>query len=500
MRKVNIKKAVDVLLVEDNPGDVRLIQEAMKDAGFRNTTVVVPDGVEALAALRREGRYSAIKNIDIVILDLNLPKKDGREVLREIKSDDRLKHIPVVVLSSSGAEEDIERSYSSYANCYIIKPLEMSEYADVIKRIESFWFGIARLPKRTINILLIEDNPADARLVEEMLSDTGMLDFELETVGSLSLGHKRMEANHVDIVIMDLNLPDSSGIETFVTTHRKFPRVPVLVLTGINDDELGVRTVQEGAQNYLVKQDLTAPFLVRSIRYSIERNKLRIAAEELMNMIVHEFRSPMAVVKESASQLLDGIHGGITAEQREYISMIHENAARMETLVADLLNMARIDIGTMKLDLNELDLGGLVKSIAAQYMKMAADKGLRIEAIVPERKIMISADRDRLTQAIVNILSNSIKFTGQGLISVSVTDDRLSAVCSIKDTGPGIPQDELPYIFDKYRQAGPKRAKGLGLGLYICKNIIELHGGSIMARSKAGTGTEMIFTLPKERK
>ena len=116
-RTIEISRPADVLLVEDNPGDVRLILEAMKEAGFRNNTTVAGDGLEALAVLRREGKYSKMGNIDIVILDLNLPKIDGRQVLTEIKKDPKLKHIPVVVLSSSSAEEDIEKSYNSYANC-----------------------------------------------------------------------------------------------------------------------------------------------------------------------------------------------------------------------------------------------------------------------------------------------------------------------------------------------------------------------------------------------
>jgi len=140
-------RPVDILLVEDNPGDVRLTREALREGKVRNSLHVVEDGVEALAYLRREGRYAAVEEPDIVLLDLNLPRKDGREVLEEIKQDTRLKHIPVVVLTTSQAEEDILKSYQLYANCYISKPVDLDQFIKVVQSVEDFWFTIVKLPR-----------------------------------------------------------------------------------------------------------------------------------------------------------------------------------------------------------------------------------------------------------------------------------------------------------------------------------------------------------------
>ena len=137
---------VEILLVEDNPGDVRLVLEVFKDAKVINNIHVVQDGVEAMAFLRREGRYSGSVRPDLVLLDLNLPKKDGREVLREIKTDDNLKCIPVVILTTSSAEQDILESYSEYANSYITKPIDLDQFINVIRSIEDFWLTIVKLP------------------------------------------------------------------------------------------------------------------------------------------------------------------------------------------------------------------------------------------------------------------------------------------------------------------------------------------------------------------
>jgi two-component system, chemotaxis family, response regulator Rcp1 len=139
-------KPIEILLVEDNPGDVRLTQEALRDAKVRNRMKTVPDGVEAMAFLRQTGRYAGLPRPDMILLDLNLPRKSGLEVLREVKADKDLRSIPVVVLTTSQAEEDIVNSYDLHANAYIAKPVELDQFLSVVKAIEGFWLEIVRLP------------------------------------------------------------------------------------------------------------------------------------------------------------------------------------------------------------------------------------------------------------------------------------------------------------------------------------------------------------------
>ncbi len=139
-------EAVEILLVEDSPGDVRLTQEALKDSKLFNNLNVVPDGVEAMAFLRRQEQYTNAPRPDLILLDLNLPRMDGRQVLQEIKSDESLKRIPVVVLTTSSNETDIFITYNLHANCYISKPVDFTQFINVVKSIEHFWFSIVRLP------------------------------------------------------------------------------------------------------------------------------------------------------------------------------------------------------------------------------------------------------------------------------------------------------------------------------------------------------------------
>ncbi len=137
---------IDILLVEDNPGDIRLTQEALKESKMRNRLNIVYDGVEAMDFLRRKAPYENAPRPDIILLDLNLPRKDGRAVLEEIKADADLRRIPVVILTTSDDEHDILRSYDLHANCYITKPLDLNQFAAIVKTIENFWFQIVKLP------------------------------------------------------------------------------------------------------------------------------------------------------------------------------------------------------------------------------------------------------------------------------------------------------------------------------------------------------------------
>jgi CheY-like chemotaxis protein len=137
---------VEILLVEDNPGDVRLTREALKEGKIRNNLNVVGDGVEALRYLRREDPYAESVRPDLILLDLNLPKMDGREVLEAVKADPGLRLIPIVVLTSSAAEQDIARAYDLHANCYVSKPVDLDQFIHVVKSIEDFWFSIVKLP------------------------------------------------------------------------------------------------------------------------------------------------------------------------------------------------------------------------------------------------------------------------------------------------------------------------------------------------------------------
>lgn len=147
MSTIQSGKSIEILLVEDNPGDARLTLEALKESKVNNRLSVVEDGVEAMSFLCREGEYAHSPRPDLILLDLNLPRKDGREVLADIKANESLRRIPVVILTTSKAEEDILKTYDLHANCYITKPVDLDQFVRVVQIIEDFWFTIVKLPR-----------------------------------------------------------------------------------------------------------------------------------------------------------------------------------------------------------------------------------------------------------------------------------------------------------------------------------------------------------------
>ena len=144
----NDTRSIEILLVEDNPGDARLTIEAMREAKMSNRITVVEDGVEAMAFLRRQGSFGEAPRPDLILLDLNLPRKDGREVLAEVKADPALKRIPVVILTTSRAEEDVLRAYDLHANCYVTKPVDLAQFMKIVSQIDEFWVKVVTLPRK----------------------------------------------------------------------------------------------------------------------------------------------------------------------------------------------------------------------------------------------------------------------------------------------------------------------------------------------------------------
>ena len=247
MKDFSHARPVQILLVEDSPADVRLTIEALKEAKISNQLSVASDGVEAMSFLRQEGRTPRPRP-DLILLDLNLPRKDGRQVLEEIKEDAGLRRIPVVVLTVSQAEEDVLRAYDLHANCYITKPVDFERFMEVVRQIEGFWLtwsscrptGELTCQVRksgcyhaATRILLVEDNLPEARLIAELLQDSGE-PFEVAHCESLAEAEEQpCAAGRRRPCCWTSRLPDSLGLATLERVLAAAPAIPILVLTGL---------------------------------------------------------------------------------------------------------------------------------------------------------------------------------------------------------------------------------------------------------------------------
>jgi len=236
---------------------------------------VATDGVEAMAFLGRLGAFVDAPRPDLILLDLNLPRMDGREVLAAIKEDPGLKTIPTVVLTTSEAEADVLQCYQLQASFYISKPVGLDAFEAVVKRLNDFLLNTIKLPQKSImRVLLVEDNPGDAKLLQALLREEGSLNTELAHVTTLGEAEKYLAEHTVEVVLLDPGLPDAQGLEAVRRVHACRPRVPIVILTGFDDESMATQSLQEGAQHYLIKGTIEGRGLLLALRYAVERKMM----------------------------------------------------------------------------------------------------------------------------------------------------------------------------------------------------------------------------------
>ncbi len=229
-----------------------------------------------------------------------------------------------------------------------------------------------------------------------------------------------------------------------------------------------------------------------------EMNRLK---GEFVAQASHELRTPLTVIREGVAQLQEGIFGKPNPEQADVLHLVICNCDRLCQLIGDLLDLSKIESGELPLQKTPFDLGALVKEICAEFSPKAARKGLRLLLRVPKRGASVTADREKILQVITNLLRNALKFTDQGTIEVCVERDGRGVLCSVSDTGPGIPAGQAERLFHKFEQLAPIGSlarKGAGLGLAISRGIVEEHGGKIWVVSEPGHGARFIFSLPDQ--
>jgi signal transduction histidine kinase len=362
-------------------------------------------------------------------------------------------------------------------------------------------------------VLLIEDNPGDADLVRLRLLEGGM-PVDVSCVNRLADGLALLAQKPPSVVLLDLNLPDSHGAETFRRVLESAPDVPVVILSGQEDEKLAIKAVHQGVQDYLVKGDLTGKHLERSMRYAMERQALLRSLEisrkqqiefknRFLSHVSHELRTPLTCIHQYVSLLFDGLAGPVLPEQRDHLQTILKSVNQLHAMIRDLLEATRAESGKLRIEPRCVALGDLVQQVVAMMQPIAQEKRISLEADLDRRIPFVYVDPDRILEVLINLIDNGIKFTApNGSVVVKtyqLETEAEFAYVSIADSGRGIGPEALPLIFERLYQdpdsVDGNRA-GLGLGLYIAKELVTLHGGRIWASSQAGSGSTFSFTLP----
>ncbi len=369
----------------------------------------------------------------------------------------------------------------------------------------------------TIKIMLIEDNPGDARLIRELLNEVRGALFHLEVAEYLAAGLEQITKGNIDIILLDLHLPDSNGIDTLLNVKVQAPEVPIIVLTGIEDETMGVKAVQEGAQDYLIKGQVNSNLLMRCIHYAIERKRaskelqlhydrekeLRLKLEEeserrveFTRALVHELKTPITPILASSEILTEQLHDGPLLK---LANNIREGAVIMDARIDTLLDLARGELGILQLNRAQIDPLPLLHEVASEMSPVATRRGISLVLDVPHFLPLVWADNIRLRQVIQNILINALKWTPQeGKITLRAKKNDNEMIVEIEDTGPGIAKEKQQSIFEAYYRVenDSQHVAGLGLGLALCKTIVESHGGNIWVQSEEGKGSIFGFSLP----
>jgi sigma-B regulation protein RsbU (phosphoserine phosphatase) len=363
------------------------------------------------------------------------------------------------------------------------------------------------------NVLLVEDNQGDADLIRLKLME-GQTNVNIVVVSRLSEALENLGQNSPALVLLDLGLPDSRGEATLRCVLKKALGVPVVILSGQDDEELAVKAVHQGAQDYLVKGSFDGKRLARSMRYAIERQQMLTSLDlsrkqqlqlkdQFLSHVSHELRAPLNSIYQFVTILLDGLAGPVPDEQREHLETSLRSVNQLRTMIGDLLEATRAESGKTRIDKRCFALQEVMHQTVAMMQATAIDKEITLEVAIDSSVPLVYADPERVIQVLINLIQNAIKFTprhGSAIIRACLIDaDPEFVHISVADTGVGVKPEARFQIFERLYQEPGSCAdvrNGLGLGLYIAKQLVQLHGGRIWLGTKDGPGSIFHFTLP----
>jgi signal transduction histidine kinase len=384
---------------------------------------------------------------------------------------------------------------------------------------------LARQEEAT-SLLVVEDSPGDARLLREMFNEGPANSIVMTHVGSMKEAEAHLAEYVVDVVLLDLGLPDAQGLEAVRRARSAGPDIPLVILSGLDDERLAVEALQDGAQDYLIKGQIDSRGLLRALRHAIERKSLEAAARTLSAKVEmarreaeaataakatflanmsHEIRTPLNCIIGFSDLLLDDL--SLNAVQRRYLGQVKNAGGALLTVVNDILEFSKLNAGKVQLTAEPFSLDALVRSTVSIVEGTAEAKGLDLHVrIDPQLSLYNRGDPARIRQILLNLLGNAVKFTSAGGVSLEISkipselpSEHLRF--TISDTGQGVPVDGQSLLFEQFAQADPSISRehgGTGLGLSICKSLVGLMGGRIGFANNEETGSTFWFEIELE--
>ena len=355
------------------------------------------------------------------------------------------------------------------------------------------------MERQPINVLLIEDNPGDARLIDELLTEVKVVSFRLDRAERLQQGLDRLARGGIDVVLLDLSLPDSHGLETFTAAYTNAKGVPIIVLTGLDDETVAINAVKEGAQDYLFKGQVDGELISRAIRYAIERQKMLTELDGYAHTVSHDLKNPLAAIKMGSDTLREILRhlreGDMTQEEsneeiRDTAESIGKSVMKANALVNDLLSLA--EAGQLPSHVSEVDVGEVVDRITRERQADVDEKGIRINR--SEDLGSVFASETHIYQLFTNLIGNAIRHNDceEPVIEVSYLGHNGDGAHRyvVKDNGSGVPPADISNIFQPFYKV---KSDGAGIGLATVQKIVKLYGGEISVHNDEGARFEFVI-------
>ncbi len=354
---------------------------------------------------------------------------------------------------------------------------------------------------KAIQLLVVDRNASSRAALRRALDDSGIA-ATTDEADDPAIAFARTQQAPYDCILVDQEVP---GIDFVERLRAAGSRTPIVFVVGHRDEDTLQAAVVAGVTDFVLKQDLSPRRLRLRIGFAIRTgfaeaeasrslaaaNVAARARDEVLAVVSHDLRGPLHAIGLAVEALRDEV----TPAGIRLLGAIERSAERAERLIADLLEASAIENGALTLTRSPVDARSIVRQAAADHELLAKESGGRILAHVPDEPIVVAADRDRVLQVLGNLIGNALKHARGSPIDLSVASDRGEARISVRDGGPGIGEQELPFVFDRYWH-GRTRKAGAGLGLAIAKGIVDAHGGRLSVASRTGEGTEFTFTLP----
>jgi signal transduction histidine kinase len=533
-------KKIELLLIKDTKIDQEETILALQSSTLVHSVRCIGGGEATLQILQQESTGPEESPLpDLVLLDLEQPRKDGREMLKRLKAIKGFQSVPIVALIHAAVDEIFFRAANHRADTCINKPRSRAQIPHFTQTLEDFWQKYSATPppqatrstlpttspfsaeedkpKMNYRALVVEDNASDRLLIKAALASSLQCAFEIEEVGRVIDAEASLEKSRYDIIVADLGNAESGFIKDVRSLVRSAAGVPVVVLTALDNSETGLRAIQEGAADYVVKSEMNGRVLARTIRFAVERNRIEEQMRHAQRMeslgvlaggIAHDFNNLLMVIRGNA-ELQQRL--ALTNPQIERTSgQVLAAADRAATLTRQLLAFGRRE----RIHLSTIDLNETISEFAKMVIRLLGPT-IELKVDLSDDKLPIAADPSLLEQVIMNLAVNARDAMPEGGVLeinsrlIKIAPDRARGVPTagpgpyaemvVRDNGTGMSPEMLPRIFEPFYTT-KDQGRGTGLGLSTTFGIVRQHRGTVEVDSTLGEGTQFTVLIPLSKR